>query len=160
FLESRLQADPKVLLCGNSLGCISALYLAAENADVVDGLILRNPPALDDVVRHVARQYPGGRWVGPIVNELPESMDAVIQVERVQQAIVFLQSELDSLVLPEFQTKIQDGHPGPQKVEVLVGIDHHELTDDRHEQGIESCLRWLIEQVSDRHRTFHQPREG
>ena len=67
-VHQRYPARPeRVWLCANSLGCATALHVAAsvQPDPRQSGMIMRNPPPLIPVVRHVTEQYPLSRWMRP-----------------------------------------------------------------------------------------------
>ena len=143
--ERRAGSQTSVWLCGNSLGCVSALNVAAatQPSATTCGMILRNPPPLLSVVRRVARSYPFSRWVDPVVDSLCDSMNAMSTATKVELPAVFLQSELDSLVTPDDQNRLIDAYLGPTRVVVLEGLEHGCMATDEHQPKIESSLRWL-----------------
>lgn len=145
------QADPDtpILLCGNSLGCVSALRVAACAVDDHHrtGLILRNPPPLIPVVKHVADKYPMSRWVGPVAESLIDPMNAVITASQVQCPAVFLQSELDTLVPLPLQRQVIEAYAGEKKMVVLDGLSHGGLPVDSHAAEIKAAIDWLWNRV-------------
>ena len=146
------EADPHtpILLCGNSLGCVSALRVAACAASDHHrtGLILRNPPPLIPVVKRVADKYPLSRWVGPIAESLCDRMNAVITASQVPCPAVFLQSELDTLVPPAMQRQVIEAYAGEKTTVVLDGLSHGGLPADSHVKDIEKAIDWLWHRVT------------
>lgn len=165
-------AESTVLwLTGNSLGCASALWVASEiemqlsdgptngsppndlpvngTADAIPfraaGLLLRNPPPLDLIVKRIARRYPLGRLMEPVADSLPASMKAIETASLVQLPALFLRSELDSLVVDEHQSAIHQAYGGPSKVVLLEGIGHDGIADETHEPLIREGIDWLIQ---------------
>lgn len=135
-------------LCGNSLGCNTALHLASDprTAGHVSGLILRNPPPLIPLVKHIASGYPMGRWIHPVADSLIPQMNALHTAPRAMAPAVFLQSELDSLVPPDFQRTIIDAYGGAKRIVPLEGLDHDGIATEEHEDEIEASLKWLWQQ--------------
>ena len=147
-------------LMGNSLGCASALWVASEiemqpSSDPASGqsttipfraagLLLRNPPPLDLVVKRIARRYPLGRLMEPVADSLPASMKALETASLVQSPALFLRSELDLLVVDEHQSAIHQAYGGPSKVVLLEGIGHDGIADETHEPLIRDGIDWLI----------------
>jgi pimeloyl-ACP methyl ester carboxylesterase len=134
-------------LCGNSLGCATALHVAATVKPNVSasGLILRNPPPLIPVVKRVAKGYPLGSLVEPVIESLCESMNAMHTAAQVRIPAVFLQSELDSLVPAEDQNHLIATFGGPSQVVVMKGLEHSCVATDEHLPLIADSIRWLWE---------------
>lgn len=142
--SSRLTPKTRIWICGNSLGCIPALRVAGDIDSLGRmGLVLRNPPPLAHVVKEVATKYPLGRMINPVADSLHDSMNAIVIAEKVTWPAVFLQSELDELVLPAMQDEVIHAFAGPKKVVVLDGLSHGSLTTDLHESPIQQSLEWL-----------------
>lgn len=136
-------------LCGNSLGSVSALHVAATiRPDASStGLILRNPPPLIPVVKRVARSYPLGGLMEPVIESLCDSMNAMHTAAGATLPAVFLQSELDSLVPLQDQNQLIARYQGPRRVVVLEGLEHGCPTTDQHAPLIGESVRWLWEQT-------------
>jgi pimeloyl-ACP methyl ester carboxylesterase len=134
-----------VWLCGNSLGCATALHVAASaQLDPAGaGLILRNPPPLRDVVKRVVANYPLSRLLDWVIDALCDSMDALSTAPQVRIPAVFLQSELDTLVPKCEQRRVIDRFAGPHRVVLMEGLDHGGAPNEVHEGLIEQSVRWL-----------------
>lgn len=140
---------PATWLCGNSLGCVTALHVAATTAPDPNrcGVVLRNPPPLKPVVKRVARRYPLGIWMGPVVNTLCDSMNAMSTARRCNLPAVFLHSELDSLVPLPYQNRLVRAYGGPKRTVVLEGLEHGGIATEAHQSRIEESIHWLREQA-------------
>ena len=136
-------------LCGNSLGCATALHVASEigPSASVTGLVLRNPPPLIPVVKRVARSYPLGGLMEPVIDTLCDSMNAMLTAPRVELPAVFLQSGLDSLVTPEDQNRLIASYGGPSRVVVMEGLEHACPPNDDHFPRIAESIDWLWNQT-------------
>ncbi|WP_164103488.1 alpha/beta hydrolase [Candidatus Laterigemmans baculatus] len=133
-----------VWLCGNSLGSATALHVAASRR--VDGLVLRNPPPLVDLVRLRGGWWNlvgGGNWVA---SGIPHEMDAVATATGVFAPIVFIESGADTLVPPSLQQHIRDAHPGPQRTVQLAGAEHDTPLSEADRPAIREAVGWLWEQ--------------
>ena len=141
--------EVSIWLCGNSLGCVSALHVAASVKPNMasTGLLLRNPPPLVPVVKRVAANYPLGNLMAPVVESLCDSMNAMISASRVKLPAVFMQSELDSLVPPDFQNRLIANYAGRHRLVVLEGLEHGCIATDDHLPRIAESIRWLWEQT-------------
>jgi len=134
---------PPIWMVGNSLGCATALGVAAHAAFKPSGLVLRNPPPLDHVVRHVAKKYPLGRFVKSITDRLDEAMNALLTAPKVDVPALFFQSEFDTLVLPEMQKMIRDVYAGPKYLVELKGLGHDGMIDEDHLVEVRRGIDWL-----------------
>ena len=147
--SQRITDKTRVWIVGNSLGCATALHLGAhiEPMDRV-GMVLRNPPPLDVVVKHVSQQYPLSGWVKPVADSLSEKMNATIAAQNVTLPAVFMQSELDELVLPEMQQAVIDAYVGKKQFVSLEGLTHGGIATEFHEPIIQKALQWLWQETS------------
>lgn len=150
---------PRVYLCGNSLGCCVGLHVASELSRgqsgatdcsgprdrIIDGLILRNPPPLADVVMRIAARYPMGHLMSSVVAALPPSMDAAATISGVPAPIVWICCDRDRLVPPELQEKLIDRHPGISLPVHLAGLDHHEPADEQQKKQIAAAIAELVQ---------------
>ena len=154
--------DVSSWLCGNSLGCVSALHVAAtvQPEMTSTGLLLRNPPPLLPVVKRVAANYPLGKLMAPVAESLCDSMNAMITASRVKLPAVFLQSELDSLVPPDFQNQLIANYAGQHRLVILEGLEHGCVATDDHLPRIAESIRWLREQTGRNHHDCTQSTES
>jgi pimeloyl-ACP methyl ester carboxylesterase len=136
-------------LCGNSLGCLAALHVAASSQldPSGHGLILRNPPPLHSVVKRILRNYPLGHLLDPVVDSLCPSMNALETAKNTHLPAVFLQSELDSLVLPDDQNQVIASYRGPVRVVVMEGLEHDGIANDDQMIRIADSIQWLWKQT-------------
>ncbi|MCM2370835.1 alpha/beta hydrolase [Aporhodopirellula aestuarii] len=150
-LEARFAPNTQVWICGNSLGCLPALSLAARldqwrpNDVAKDrfSLWLRNPPHLSDVVLGVADRYAARRLMKPVISRIPDSLHAIESASRSQIPAVFLMSERDELVLPTIQQKIHAAYAGEHRIVTLADLDHGGLIDEQHREEVERAAKWL-----------------
>ncbi|KAA1259395.1 Alpha/beta hydrolase family protein [Rubripirellula obstinata] len=144
---NRHAADATLWLCGNSLGCNPALHLAAnDRKQRIAGLILRNPPPLIPVVKRIAKKYPMGKYIDPIVDSLIDEMNAEFTAPLAKTPAVFLKSMSDTLVPPKLQDRLISGYGGPNQVVSMEGLEHDGVPTDDHERLISQSLVWLWEQ--------------
>lgn len=137
--------ERRVFLCGNSMGCCAALYIAAKwrHRDRIAGLILRNPPPLDLVVMRIASRYPMGGFMKPVAQSLCPSMNAIKTIAGVEAPILWIACEDDSLVPLELQSRIFENHPGHSVRVLLEGLDHNDLPDAVQVQQIHSAIQTM-----------------
>lgn len=121
-----------ILLVGNSLGCMSALYLAARHE--VAGVCLRNPPPLAQLIRE-RRKYNWWNFgmARHIASVIPPELDSIANAGRCQAPALFQQSELDAVVPVEYQNRIIDAYGGSKKKFVIRGADHGSLVPQEYQ---------------------------
>jgi pimeloyl-ACP methyl ester carboxylesterase len=143
--RDRVGDDLPIWLVGNSLGCLSALYIASNNNDLRGrvGLILRNPPPLIPVVKRVARKYPFGSRIDSVANHLCDEMNACVTAPRCSSPAIFLQSELDRLVPRYLQDEMIKTYGGDHKRIILHGLEHDGKLKSSHYENINSGISWL-----------------
>ena len=125
------KAHPSVpiVLIGNSLGCVSALYLASRvNAA---GVYLRNPVPLHQMIS----QRPRYNWwnfgmAKLIANQVPAELDAVQNARLTTCPAFFVRSEKDRVIPAAYQKMIFDAFAGEKEEFVLKGADHHHSVPD------------------------------
>jgi pimeloyl-ACP methyl ester carboxylesterase len=151
--SDRCHAGTTTWLCGNSLGCASALHVAAKVQPDPSrhGLILRNPPPLKSVIKRISRTYPLGRLFDSVVDSLVPSMNALETAKIAYLPAVFLQSELDTLVLPDEQNQVIANYRGPVRLVVMEGLEHDEVATESQMLQIAASLQWLWEQTGRTH---------
>lgn len=141
--------ETPVWLCANSLGCATALHAAAniEPSDYRYGMVLRNPPPLIPVFKHIADRYLLGKLAHSITDALCEEMNAVITAGKVSFPAVILQSELDTLVPTTMQQQVIDAYAGPTRSVCLEGLDHGGPPEEEHVPLIQNAIDWLWQQM-------------
>lgn len=138
--------DRKILLYGNSLGCISALYLAAKNNPA--GIFLRNPPPL---ARMIATRPRYSRWSFGfsklIANQIPVQLDSIDNAAKCSAPCLFVCSEQDTVVPPRYQNMVIDAFAGPRREFQIKAADHADpIPEHQHEDFLEA-IGWLGEQM-------------
>ena len=134
-----------VVVSGNSLGNLAALKLASMTP--VDGLLLRNPPPLGDVVRRRSRYWRAG-WIGDwLANGLSTHLDPEQIAPQCSAPALFVHCELDTLVPMAMQSKIRDVYQGPTRHFVGLGLDHADPIPEEQESEFERELTWLRQQI-------------
>ena len=143
--EKHAGPDTSIWLCGNSLGCATALHIAAKHTPDPShtGLILRNPPPLRRVIKRAAKPYPHFGLINPVIADLCDAMDTMKTAPKVNLHAVILQSELDTLVPVDFQNEMLESYGGSLRKVLMEGIDHDGLSTGHHESAICDSTRWL-----------------
>lgn len=138
--------DRKILLYGNSLGCISALYLAAKNGAA--GVFLRNPPALAQMIATRPRYCWWSFGLSKLVaNQVPNQLDSVANAALCQTPCLFVCSELDTVVPPKYQDMVIASFAGPHQKFVVKGANHADRIPDHQQEEFLSAINWLGEQI-------------
>jgi len=130
-IESLFPTETK-LVTGNSLGCLSALYLAARKD--INSILLRNPPPLKQLIS----KRPKYNWwslggAKLIAGKIPHELDAIENAAKSKCPALFVTSEKDTLVPVAFQQQIIEAYAGQKRQFILEGADHdHQLPE--HQQ--------------------------
>ena len=130
-----IASDKKVLVCGNSLGCISALYMAKRFP--VDGLLLRNGFCLARLIF----MRPKYNWwnfgmAAHLANEVPQELHAVSNAKLCQMPCLFVRSEKDSVIPAVYQVAVYNAYAGPKKEFLNIGADHADRISADQEDGL------------------------
>lgn len=149
-IETELDDQTTLWLAGNSLGCATAMNVAA--AIKLDpgrtGIVLRNPPPLTDVIKNIAHRYPFGKLMNRLAESVHEPMNVISTAGNVRLPAVFLKSGADTLVPPQLQDRVIQSYAGSRRVVLMDNLDHDGLATDVHEELIRDSLRWLLTQTS------------
>ena len=141
FVRSQLP-DHKILLIGNSLGCLSALYLAARHK--VAAVYVHNPPPLQQVIAG----RPKYNWwnfgmAKFVAAQIPSELDAIANAARCECPAFFLRSEKDTVVPESYQRKIIDAYAGELQEFVIPGAEHDQfVAEEDHERYCAEVIRF------------------
>ncbi len=138
----RAAAGPlPLIVTGNSLGGVAALYLAAHRP--VNGLVLRNSPPLREVI--VDRFGWWNLWIGArlIARQVPAELDAIRNAQRCRAPAVFVSALRDRIVWPRHQELIIRAYAGEKQVLPLRDADHGCSLNERERQEYRRLLDWL-----------------
>lgn len=121
--------DHRILLIGNSLGCLSALYLAARHKVV--GVFVRNPPPLRPLIAE-RRKYNWWNFglARFVAEQIPPELDAINNAALCECPAFFLRSEKDTVVPEPFQRKIIDAYNGPKQEFVIPEAEHDDFVTE------------------------------
>jgi pimeloyl-ACP methyl ester carboxylesterase len=137
-----------IIATGNSLGCLAAFHLAANKQ--ISGLLIRNPPPLRELI---AGRY--GWWnfglSKLIANQVPASLCSVANAARAKSPAVFVMSEKDRTVPPNYQRKIVDAYAGKQQLMVLRDADHATPINDGQVPEYLEKLNWFRDSLQQHH---------
>ncbi len=144
-LRSHAAGGP-IAVTGNSLGCVSALYLAARHA--LAGLILRNPPPLREVMLARYGRWPLKPGVSLLARQIRPELCAIRNAALATAPAVFLTAQQDRVVPPRCQRQIADAYGGPKQVLCLPQADHHTPLTDEESAQYGQRLDWLLRQMT------------
>ena len=129
------------LVVGNSLGCMYALYVAARYP--VDGIFIRNPVPLREIILGRYSWWNLGIGARMVANQVPRKMDSIQNAEKCKAPALFVMSELDRVIPPEYQQQIIDSYAGPKNVFVVDRADHHEsVPEEQVEEYVNSVTQF------------------
>ena len=134
-----------IVLAGNSLGTAGALHLAARFP--VDGLILRNPPPLRQLIVGRFGWWNFGLGAGLIARQVPSELDSIENARRVEAPAVVMVSQKDSVVPTVYQEKVLDAYGGEQRRVLLKDADHACPPSPDEAAQYVHALGWLADQI-------------
>ena len=129
-----------VLVTGNSLGSMSALYLAANFP--VAGVLIRNPVPLKELI---LAQH--GRMARIITRHIPAQLCPIQNAASAEAPAVFLSSSKDQVVPPNFHTQVIEAYDGDCSVLRLADADHADLLTEDEIPKYLQLLAWLRDQL-------------
>ena len=127
---------------GTSLGTTAALRVAAERE--VAGLVLRNPPALRELV--VGDHGWWNLWLlaWPISRQIPLALDSIANARRVRAPAVFILAEDDEVVRPRYQRLVVDAFSGAKAIFLQPGGRHNTPLPPALAAEVESAIERLL----------------
>jgi pimeloyl-ACP methyl ester carboxylesterase len=126
--------DVPIMLVGNSLGCLSALYLSARREAA--GLYLRNPVPIHQMIstrpRYTWWNFGMSRLVA---NQIPTQLDAVENAGRSTCPLLMVRSQRDRVVPEKYQKQILENYAGHKTEFVIQGAEHHHaIAESQHDE--------------------------
>lgn len=138
--------DRPIVVVGNSLGCVSALYTAANHK--IDALIVRNPAPVRNMIRNRPRYRAWNFGLsGFIADEVPHQLDSIANSAACTAPCLFIQSGADRVIPLPYQDLVFDAYSGPIRKFVIQGADHHELVGENQQQEYFEALHWAAAQA-------------
>jgi pimeloyl-ACP methyl ester carboxylesterase len=131
-----------IYVSGTSLGTAAALHVAAHRPAA--GLVLRNPPAIRQII---LGQY--GWWnlwllAGPLALSIPPELDSIANATAVRAPAVFLLADRDEVVPPRYQQKVVRTYAGPKRTIAMVDCNHNTPLDDQAIAELRSGVDWMM----------------
>lgn len=156
--EMRETANGRPIIAeGFSLGCVAALFLAARGE--VDGLILRNPPPLREVVRHRTARWGFGLITALINGGIPESIDSVRNAAICSVPAMFVIALRDQVVPAHCQHLILEAYGGDHQLLEQTEADHATPLSELETNELRQMASWLLDCV-ERRRSGSRPNAG
>jgi pimeloyl-ACP methyl ester carboxylesterase len=142
----RHAAGRPIVAVGNSLGCVSSLYMAARGN--VQALVLRNPPALREVI--LERFGWRGINLGArlIASQIPDALCSIRNAAAAAAPAVIVTSGRDRIVPYQCQQMVVDAYAGPHRTLLLTEADHHTPMNDEQSSRYGEQLDWLFRSLS------------
>lgn len=140
----RTVADGRPIVAeGFSLGCVAALFLAAQGE--VDGLLLRNPPPLREVVHHRTGWWSLGLLPALIVPGISEAIDCIRNAAACKVPALFITSLRDRIVPAKCQYRIVDAYSGPHQVLEQPDGGHGTPLSETEMLRLKNIADWLLD---------------
>jgi pimeloyl-ACP methyl ester carboxylesterase len=135
-----------IFVIGNSLGCLSALYLAARQR--VAGIYLRNPVPVQQMIRmRLSYNWWNLGLARLIANRVPLELDATENSKRAIAPMLLISSERDRVVPLRYQELIYTAYAGEKKQFILKRTDHHEPVPENQQQDYVRETREFLQRV-------------
>ena len=131
-----------LVIAGGSLGCVSALYLAARH-ETIDGLLLQNPPALREVIQAQSGWWHFAWARALIARQVPAMLDSINNASQAGVPAVFLVALQDRIVPARHQRQIIDAYAGPKQVLDRAEADHDTPLQRNDVQELQTLATWL-----------------
>lgn len=146
FIESKFPTETK-LATGNSLGCISALYLSRHKS--IDAILLRNPPPIQQMISTRPRYNWWSFGLAKLIGkQVPDLLDSINNAYMAKCPALFVTSEKDRVVPPKYQQQIMDFYLGETRQFIIEGADHHHQIPEHQEAEYFSAIEWLHDALS------------
>jgi uncharacterized protein len=141
----RVAGDRPIFIAGQSLGSVTALYVAANRP--VAGVIIQNPPAVRD---QIWQQH--GWWnlwllAAPTAWQVPRELDSVANARRIAAPAVILLADADTVVPPRFQRRVADAYAGEKWIIVQKGGTHVTALSDADAERLRDGMTWLFDRA-------------
>jgi pimeloyl-ACP methyl ester carboxylesterase len=133
---------------GFSLGCIAALYLGAHGR--VDGLLLRNPPPLRELIHYRTSWWTPGLVPALVARGIPEAIDSVGNAAGCKVPALFVTASQDQVVPAEYQYRIIDAYGGDHRVLEQPQGGHATPLSESEINQLERLAAWLLGNLDSR----------
>jgi pimeloyl-ACP methyl ester carboxylesterase len=130
---------------GFSLGTVAALFLAAQGQ--VDGLILRNPPPLREILRHRTGWWSLGLVPVLVASGIPETADSVRNAAQCRVPALFVTALKDRVVPVNCQNLVVDAYGGPSRVLEQPDGEHATPLSAPQTTRLKGFATWLLDSI-------------
>lgn len=139
-IQEKAQGRP-IIIMGNSLGTVSALFLAARYD--VAGVILRNPPPLRQLI--VGKFGWWNLWVGAMIiaQKVPKTLCAIRNAEQSSCPAVILSSQRDQIVPTAYQNQVIEVYSAPKRLLHLWQASHATPLSLAEQREYRDHMDWL-----------------
>lgn len=125
--------DRPIFVNGVSFGSTAALAVAARRP--VAGVILKNPPALRELILGSYGWWNLWLAAGPIARAIPDDLDALANAAKSTAPALILSAGADWKVPPQYHERVIAAYTGPKDVIRLPNAGHDDpLTPDAAQQ--------------------------
>jgi hypothetical protein len=135
-------AGEPIFAFGESLGTTAALHLAATRK--IDGLVLVNPPPLEQLVLGKFGWWNMWLVAFPVANQIPRDLDSLHNASLCSMPAVFVTAENDDVVPPAYQRRIMSAYAGPKEIIVVPGGTHNSGVSSETEQHILAAVKRMM----------------
>ena len=140
---AKVAAGRPILVSGNSLGSVVAMHVVARCP--ADGVILRNPPALREVILDRFGWWNLGAHA--VASRVPRQLCTLRNAARCHVPAVFVTSGRDRIVPPRCQGLVYSAYAGPKQRFHLESSGHTTPFSPRHRRDLQSHASWLLDNV-------------
>lgn len=133
-----------VLVSGSSLGAVIGLYLSARCP--ADGLLVRNPPAIREVIlRRYGWWNLGAHWMG---SGVPRDLCSLRNAANSSMPALFVTSGKDRIVPPDCQQQVFDHYGGPKRQLHFDRAGHDTPLTPRQRTMMQPLADWLLGSIA------------
>jgi len=144
-LRARAAGRP-IIISAMSLGSTVALYVAAHRP--VDGLLIRSPAPVRQVITGNYGWWNLWLLAGPVATQFPDELDSVKNARRVEVPAIFVITGADELVPRKYQRDVTAAYAGKHRVIVAEEARHSSPISGKAVQRLRSDLQWLWSKAS------------
>jgi uncharacterized protein len=130
-----------IFVNGVSFGSTAALAVAARRP--VAGVILKNPPALRELIMGNYGWWNLWLAAGPIAHAIPEDLDALANAPRSTAPALILSAGKDWKVPPQYHERVIAAYAGPKDVIRLPNAGHDDPLTPEASQQFDAALSRL-----------------
>jgi pimeloyl-ACP methyl ester carboxylesterase len=141
-MAAEAQGRP-ILLHAESLGTAVALHLATQRP--VAGLVLVNPPPLQNMIMERFGWWNAWLLAGPIAWNVPSELNSLLSAPTVKRPAVFVLAQHDEVVPPKYQQRVVDAYGGPRQT-VQTSGGHNDGVDGAATANLRRAIDWLWQQ--------------